>query len=98
MLDLHDLNASDAKAAAKRLSAALKEKKIDLSHGESLDILARLFGLENWNVMAAQLGAKLPPPSKIDVPDGWYLTGRSNYGYSGGIDKSEMHADIAWLP
>jgi hypothetical protein len=91
MLDPHDLTPSDAKSAAKRISTALKAKRIDLSHGECLDVLARLFGLENWNVMAAQLGAKLPPPSKVDVPDGWYLTGRSNYGYTGGIDKAETH-------
>ncbi len=91
MLDPRDLTPSDAKSAAKRLSAALKEKKIELSHGECLDVLARQFGLENWNVMAAQLGAKLPPPSKVDVPEGWYLTGRSNYGFTGGIDKTETH-------
>lgn len=91
MHDLRDLKPSDAKMVAKRLATALKNKKIDLSHGECLDIVARQFGLNDWNVMAARLAEKSPVPSKIDVPEGWFLTGKSNYNFTGGIDQSETH-------
>jgi hypothetical protein len=91
MHDLRDLKPSDAKTVAKRLAAALKNKKIDLTHGECLDIVAWQFGLRDWNVMAAKLTEKPPVPSKIDVPEGWFLTGKSNYDFTGGIDKAETH-------
>ena len=91
MHDLRDLKPSEAKTVAKRLATALKTKRIDLTHGECLDLVARQFGLKDWNVMAAKLAEKSPVPSKINVPEGWFLTGKSNYDFTGGIDRSETH-------
>jgi hypothetical protein len=91
MHDLRDLRPLDAKVVAKRLASALKDRKIDLSHGECLDIVARQFGVPDWNVMAAQLARKQPVPSTIEVPEGWLLTGKSNYDFSGGVDPAETH-------
>jgi uncharacterized glyoxalase superfamily protein PhnB len=48
---------TDAKAMARSLRSALGDKKVELSHGECLDIVARQFGLDNWNVLAAKIDA-----------------------------------------
>lgn len=42
----------DPKAMAKALRASLGQRRIDISHGAALDIVAAQFGLENWNVLA----------------------------------------------
>ena len=45
----------DAKAMARTLRACLAEKNVDASHGECLELVARQFGISDWNVMAAML-------------------------------------------
>jgi catechol 2,3-dioxygenase-like lactoylglutathione lyase family enzyme len=45
----------EAKAMAKSLRACLAEKNIDVSHSECLEIVARQFGLSEWNSMARML-------------------------------------------
>jgi hypothetical protein len=45
----------DAKAMAKTLRERLGEKNIALSHGECLELVARQFGFDNWNVLAARI-------------------------------------------
>ena len=77
MQDLRELRTPDPKTAAKRLRTALKEKKIDLSHGECLDLVARQLGLKDWNVLAAKLGGAPPAEERISVPPGWILDGEN---------------------
>jgi catechol 2,3-dioxygenase-like lactoylglutathione lyase family enzyme len=48
---------TDAKAMARSLRSALGDKKLELSHGECLDIVAWQFGLDNWNVLSAKIDA-----------------------------------------
>ncbi|MFD0985530.1 glyoxalase superfamily protein [Methyloligella solikamskensis] len=45
---------ADPKSMAKRLLASLSERDIDVSHSEALEIVARQFGMRDWNVLAAQ--------------------------------------------
>jgi ATP-dependent Lon protease len=47
----------DAKAMAQTLSEALAAKSVSLSHGESLELIARILGLRDWNVLAARIQA-----------------------------------------
>ncbi len=47
----------DAKAMAKSLRAALADKQIALSHGECLELVARQFALDSWNVLSAKIDA-----------------------------------------
>lgn len=47
----------DAKAMAQTLSEALATKSISLSHGESLELIAKILGLRDWNVLAARIQA-----------------------------------------
>ena len=46
------------KAMAKALRNALKGHKVELSHGECLELIARQFGLKDWNALAASIGQK----------------------------------------
>jgi ATP-dependent Lon protease len=57
----------DAKAMAQTLREALKAKSISLSHSESLEIVAKSLGVQDWNVLAAVIqasGKVLAPPRK----------------------------------
>ena len=45
----------DAKAMAKSLQSALESRQVTLTHAEALEIIATQFGLENWNVLAAEI-------------------------------------------
>jgi hypothetical protein len=45
----------DAKIMAKTLSSELAERRhLDLSHSECLEITARMFGHDSWNVLSAK--------------------------------------------
>ncbi|CAN1724118.1 Bleomycin resistance protein [Hyphomicrobium sp. 1Nfss2.1] len=48
----------DAKAMARALRNALGDKQVTLSHSECLEIVAKQFGAENWNVLAARIEAE----------------------------------------
>jgi len=45
----------DAKAMAQALRDNLKNKNITLSVAESLELVAKQFGLDNWNILAAKV-------------------------------------------
>ncbi len=50
----------DSKAMAKALRTALAERQIDISHSDSLELVARQFGFDNWNILAARIEAASP--------------------------------------
>src|SRR5688572_20144276 len=46
----------DAKAMAKTMRAeVLARTQVDLSHSQCLEIVARQFGFDNWNLLAARI-------------------------------------------
>lgn len=45
----------DAKSMAQALRDTLKSKNITLSVAESLELVARQFGFDNWNILAAKI-------------------------------------------
>ena len=47
----------DAKVMAQTLSEALAAKSVTLSNSESLELIAKILGLRNWNVLAARIHA-----------------------------------------
>lgn len=51
-------NFADAKAMAKSLRNSLAEQGLELSHAQSLELVARQFDLPNWNVLASQIKTK----------------------------------------
>jgi hypothetical protein len=82
----------DAKVMAKSLRTELSRRDITLSHGQCLDIVARLFGFNDWNVLAAWLDAETPArasaPGKIalPLPTGWTFEG-ARLDYDAGVDR-----------
>jgi hypothetical protein len=53
----------DAKAMARALRDALKAKSIETTHTESLELIAKAFGYENWNILSAKVEAAEPATS-----------------------------------
>jgi len=96
---LRELQTLDPKTAAKRLRTALKEKTVDLSHGECLDLVARQLGLRDWNVLCARLDEGVPPEHAIEVPPGWLLDGVNADSFVGGLDRQERYQGhpVFWL-
>ena len=45
----------DAKLMAKALRQAMAARNIDLTHSETLEIVARQFGFDQWNILASKL-------------------------------------------
>jgi hypothetical protein len=67
----------DSKAMAKALRKALAERAIEVSHSDSLELVARQFGLDNWNMLAARIeGAAV---SDADLPSGWKVHHHAPY-------------------
>lgn len=46
------------KSMAKALRQALSARKVELSHSDCLELIARQFGMKDWNELAAALGQK----------------------------------------
>ena len=47
----------DAKAMAQTLREALKPKSLSLTHSESLELVAKMLGFHDWNVLSAHIQA-----------------------------------------
>ena len=52
----------DAKAMAQTLRDALKAKSVSLTRSESLELIAKSFGLPDWNYLAARIAASQTAP------------------------------------
>lgn len=55
----------DAKLMAKDLRAALAGRKVEISHSEALELVARQHGFDNWNVLAAKIEAGSEAPASV---------------------------------
>lgn len=53
----------NAKAMAQTLRTALGQRSITISNSESLELIAKSFGLRDWNVLAAKIEAERKPPA-----------------------------------
>ena len=53
----------DAKAMARTLRQALNTKSISLGHSESLELVAKLLGFHDWNVLAAKIQTEVRSPA-----------------------------------
>ena len=63
------------KAQAKRLRAGLATDGSDISHGKSLELLARQYGYRDWNTLHAATGNQ-PPSCPVSIGErvrGHYL-------------------------
>jgi uncharacterized protein len=62
-------NFRDAKAMAQTLRDTLKAKSVNLTHSESLELIAKIFGCHDWNVLSAKIQTE-PDPTPIRFPTG----------------------------
>jgi hypothetical protein len=51
----------DAKAMARSLRQALDARGVAVTHSDSLELIARSFGFDNWNVLAARIADGVRP-------------------------------------
>src|SRR4030095_4534523 len=51
----------DAKAMAQTLREALQTKSVSLTHSESLELVARVLGFHDWNVLNARIQTEHQP-------------------------------------
>lgn len=86
----------DAKLMAKLLRQALADRQIDLSHGECLELVARQFGVANWNILSAKIESA--GANRLALPQGWNRTGASPNFYRAGLDPDAGVALIESLP
>src|SRR5438445_10064763 len=50
----------DAKAMARSLRDALNAKALPTTYSESLELIAKAFGYDSWNILAAKIDAAQP--------------------------------------
>jgi hypothetical protein len=55
----------DAKAMAHSLRQGLTAKTVSITHSESLELIAKAFGFDNWNILAAKIEAGPPPAPEV---------------------------------
>jgi ClpX C4-type zinc finger/Glyoxalase superfamily protein len=60
----------DAKVMAHSLRDALKAKAVAITHSESLELIAKAFGYDNWNVLSARIGTVQPGSGAVAGPQG----------------------------
>ena len=51
----------DAKAMAKAMREALREQTVEIPHSLALEIVARQFGFDNWNILSARIDSEAGP-------------------------------------
>lgn len=59
----------DSKAMAQSLRQALSDKSVTFTHSESLELIAKAFGLDNWNILAAKIEAATPAARPEAAPE-----------------------------
>jgi hypothetical protein len=71
----------DAKLMAKALRQALLQRKIELPHSDCLELVARQFGLANWNTLSALIDAELGRTAPLVLPRDWTVMSQTNQRY-----------------
>jgi hypothetical protein len=66
MQDMRDFR--DAKAMARILRAALAAKGLNVTIGQSLELIAEVFGAADWNTLSAAIRAEAPAPRNCASP------------------------------
>src|SRR5258708_15773627 len=62
----------DAKLMAQTLRKALSAKNIRISQGECLELVAKEFGVADWNTLSAKLGRVRPQAESVELkPTNW---------------------------
>jgi hypothetical protein len=84
---LRELQELSPKTIAKRLRDALTQKNIKLNHGECLDLVAKVLGHKDWNVLSALQDGTPLNHQAIVAPEGWSVAGTMPHLYVGGVSS-----------
>ncbi|MBB4007116.1 glyoxalase superfamily protein [Allorhizobium taibaishanense] len=79
----------DAKRMAKILENSLREKNLTISHGESLDLIARQFGMADWNILSARLKRQeAADERRLQELQSWYFLAEypEEFDYGGDVN------------
>jgi hypothetical protein len=68
----------DAKQMAKDLRQTLAEKGHALSHGACLELVAKQFGVTDWNTLSAIIERMAQRQTPLRSAEGWFPTGRTD--------------------
>jgi|SRR5215467_605881 len=89
----------DAKIMAHALRDALKTKTIETTHSECLELIAKAFGYDNWNILSAKIEAAKPQspgrPAPSSAKTGDSAAGTTLYCSFCGKSQHEVHKLIA---
>ena len=82
----------DAKAMAQTLREALNARSVSITHSEGLELVAKILGFHDWNVLAARIQSEsqLPESSQSGPP-------QDNVDNSGKPARQEIAVDAAVL-
>jgi hypothetical protein len=87
-------NFRDAKAMARALRDALKAKAIETTHAEALELIAKAFGYENWNILSAKIEAAEPAASDERTLS---VAAQNNPPQRPSTARSAARASTTWL-
>lgn len=73
----------DPKALARSLRQTLSERRIDITHSDSLECVARQLGWRDWNTLSAQLDRR-----PLRLPQDWTVGGSHPQDYDMGVDEA----------
>lgn len=83
----------DAKRMAKILEASLRERNIDISHGESLNIIAKQFGLNDWNTLSARIKrTEASDARRVQALLSWDFVAEHPTEFDFGIDENVIES------
>jgi hypothetical protein len=85
----------DAKAMAHSLRDALKANAIQTTHSESLELIAKAFGYDNWNILSAKIDAARSRSSSATSPQHRTSQGMLLYCSFCGKNQHEVQKLIA---
>jgi hypothetical protein len=85
----------DAKAMAQTLREALNAKSVSITHSESLELVAKILGFHDWNVLAAKIQSVNELPAA--EPDGSAPASQDNVDNSGKPARQEIAVNAAVL-
>ncbi|KAA3505412.1 hypothetical protein HGO34_26530 [Agrobacterium vitis] len=81
----------DAKRMAKVLESSLREKNVDISHGESLNIIAKQFGLDDWNTLSARIKrTEASDARRMQALQSWDFVGEHPTEFDYGVDDNAL--------
>jgi hypothetical protein len=74
----------DAKIMARALRSGLTDHDLKLTHSQSLELMAKAFGYDNWNILAAKIEAERPAPAEATANKTLYCSfcGKSQHDVS----------------